>query len=85
MVVQNNYLSSLMNGDMVEVVEVSSHSERVAELNFRRITVRELFTRNEHSLLLLENLLFQKSLNLTSYQQKSLFWDFNKRMKKEMS
>lgn len=83
MVIQNNYISGLMNGDMVEVVETFDYTETIAGLIFRKIVIKELFTQRIYSLLLIENLLYQKTLNLTADQQKNLFWNFNKRMKEK--
>lgn len=72
-----------MNGDMVEVLETFDYTETIAGLIFRKIVIKELFTQRKYSLLLIENLLYQKTLNLTADQQKNLFWNFNKRMKEK--
>jgi ATP-dependent exoDNAse (exonuclease V) alpha subunit len=82
MVIQNNLLSGLMNGDMVKVIEVEEYTEDKASLTFRRITVEELFTHRIVSQLMIEDTVNQNVLNLTSNQQKALFVDFARRMKK---
>jgi ATP-dependent exoDNAse (exonuclease V) alpha subunit len=83
MVIQNNLLSELMNGDLVKVLNVEEYTEHKASLTFRRITMEELFTHRIISQLLLEDTVNQNVLNLTSNQQKALFVDFARRMKKE--
>jgi len=82
LVIQNNLISGLMNGDMVEVTEVDSHTELVAGLTFRKISVKELFSGCCYSQLLIEDIINQRILNLSPSQQKALFWDFIKRMKR---
>lgn len=83
MVIQNNPLSGMMNGDMVKVIEVDGETRSRASLTFRRIIVEELFTHRVVSQLLLEDTVNQNVLNLTSDQQKALFVDFARRMKKK--
>ncbi len=83
MVVQNNMLTGLMNGDMVTVEEISSHYETKANLKFRYIKVKELFTGRTCSSLIIEDLLHQSRVNLDSYQQQTLFVDFIMRMRKK--
>jgi hypothetical protein len=80
-VIQNNLISGLMNGDMVEVTQISSSSEIVSGLSFCKVTVTELYTGRSVTQLMLEDVVYQKSLNLSSDQQKSLFWDFIMRMR----
>lgn len=94
MVVQNQSTTGLMNGDMVEVIQVQANSERVNKevttqkgyhtlLNFREVTVRELFTKKEFSTLLMENTLYSAQTNLDTRQQSGLFLDFILRMKRK--
>lgn len=94
MVVQNQSTTGLMNGDMVEVIEVQSESERVTKevttqdgyhtlLTFREISVRELFTKKVFSTLLMENTLYSAQTNLDARQQSGLFLDFILRMKRK--
>ncbi len=94
MVVQNQMTTGLMNGDMVEVVEIRSETERAfrdvmtpdgyhTTLMFREIKVKELFTQKIYSTMLLENPLEMKQVNLDSRQQSGLFLDFILRMKRK--
>lgn len=94
MVVQNQNITGLMNGDMVEVMEVQSENERINKdvttpdgyhslLTFREISVRELFTDKVYSTLLLENTLYSSQTNLDARQQSGLFLDFILRMKRK--
>ena len=94
MVTQNQLLTGLMNGDMVEVVGLSSETERTfktvhtpdgyqTELVFREIRVKELFTNKEYSTLLLETILNDSQVNLDARQQSGLFLDFVIRMKRQ--
>ena len=83
MVIQNNILTSLMNGDMVEVVDIDyEKSFRRSNLSFVPVRVKELFTEREVSTLLLSDTLYSGVLNLDSNQQTALFIDFVQRMKK---
>lgn len=82
LVIQNNHLTELMNGDMVIVDEVHPYVQQVAGLSFRRITLTELYSNRKYSLLLLENILNTNQLNLNQEQQKALFVDFARRMKR---
>lgn len=91
MVVQNQMTTGLMNGDLVEVVEVSPKLERSfpcnnhkgyrTELNFREIKVKELFSGKEITTLLIENTVNTMQNNLDSRMQTGLFLDFIIRMK----
>ena len=81
MVVQNN-VCGLMNGDMVEVVEVEGGTTSHAGLRFRKAVVKELFTQRKQLLLLLEDTLNSPMTNLSQAQQKTLFVDFITRMKR---
>lgn len=83
MVIQNNILTGLMNGDMVEVVDIDyEKSFRRANLSFVPVRVKELFSKRETATLLLTDTLYSGILNLDSAQQTGLFIDFVQRMKK---
>ena len=83
MVIQNNYPTGLMNGDMVEVVNISYEKALLrANLTFVPVKVRELFTKREVASLLLIDTLYSGTLNLDSVKQTALFVDFVQRMKK---
>ena len=83
MVIQNNAPTGLMNGDMVTVEEISPRYETRACLTFRQIKVKELFTGNTYTMLFIEEIVYQASLNLNAKQQKELFVDFIIRMKEK--
>jgi ATP-dependent exoDNAse (exonuclease V) alpha subunit len=79
MVTQNNLITGLMNGDLVEVTYVGSR-ERRASLTFVNVTVEEVITRKSYSTLMIGEILYSNQTNLTSQQQKNLFVDFGIRM-----
>lgn len=81
MVTQNNLLSGLVNGDMVEVMSVDRKVENRAGLNFRIVKVKELFSKRVITVPLLESTLTLMKGNLDSSMQTSLFIDFIMRMK----
>lgn len=83
MVIQNNMPTELMNGDMVVVEEIASQATTRAQLTFRQMKVKELFTGRTYSTLLIEEIAYQGRLNLDSRQQQALFVDFIIRMKKK--
>ncbi|MBO5989568.1 MAG: AAA family ATPase [Paludibacteraceae bacterium] len=80
LVTQNNFVSGLMNGDIVVVKEVRTPEYR-AGLHFLPVTVEELETKLTYSQLMVEEILYNNQTNLTQTQQKDLFVDFYKRMK----
>jgi len=80
MVTQNNMLTGLMNGDVVVVEEISKSSVTRAHLTFRQVKVRELFTGNSYSSLMIEEIVNQSKPNLDKQQQHALFLDFIYRM-----
>lgn len=82
LITQNNYPTGLMNGDMVLVQEVGFKEMR-AQLTFINVNVKELFSQKTYSLLLIAEILYSDQVNLSQTQQKELFIDFYKRMKKE--
>lgn len=83
MVTQNNILSGLVNGDMVEVLAIEKKREIRAGQVFRVVRVRELFSKRVVSVPLMESTLEMMRGNLDSVQQTALFVDFIARMKKE--
>ena len=78
---QNNNPSGLMNGDMVEVVDIDRTKEYRANLEFRRAVVRELFTGAEKNVLLMTSTVTSNMPNLDGHQQTCLFLDFAQRMR----
>lgn len=83
MVIQNNMPTGLMNGDMVVVEEITPRTICCAQLTFRQVKVKELFTGKTYSTLLIEEIAYQGRLNLDNRQQQALFVDFIIRMKKK--
>ena len=83
MVIQNNMPTGLMNGDMVAVEEIATQVTTRAQLTFRQVKVKELFTGRTYTTLLIEEIAYQGRLNLDSSQQQAVFVDFIVRMKKE--
>ena len=81
MVIQNNMPTGLMNGDMVTVEEIDSHTTTRARLTFRQLKVKELFTGKTYTTMLIEEIAYQGRLNLDSRQQQALFVDFIYRMR----
>jgi ATP-dependent exoDNAse (exonuclease V) alpha subunit len=79
LITQNNYISGLMNGDLVEVMSAGVRTER-AHLTFLEISMKEIVTQKVYSQLLIENILYQNNTNLTQEQQKELYMDYYDRM-----
>lgn len=91
MVTQNQIITGLMNGDFVEVVNVSNSTESTfidnpkgyayrTELGFREVTVKELFTGKEYTTMLLEHTL---NANIDERLQTGLYLDFIIRMRRK--
>ena len=83
MVIQNNMPTGLMNGDMVTVEEIAPQSTTRAQLTFRQIKVKELFTGKTYTTLLIEEIAYLGRLNLDNRQQQAMFVDFIIRMKEK--
>jgi ATP-dependent exoDNAse (exonuclease V) alpha subunit len=79
LITQNNYITGLMNGDLVEVINVGTREDR-AHLTFLKIEVKETVTQKVYSQLLIEDILYQSQTNLMQDQQKELFLDYYERM-----
>ena len=82
LVTQNNSITKLMNGDLVEVCSVQIKEQR-AGLTFLSVSLREIITQREYSTLMIADIVYANQTNLTQPQQKELFVDFAMRMKKE--
>lgn len=80
LVTQNNFISGLMNGDLVTVEDVIIQEKR-AGLTFLKVSVKELFTKRVYSQLMIADIIYSNQTNLTQSQQKELFIDFYYRMK----
>ena len=81
LVTQNNYISGLMNGDLVIVEDVVIQEKR-AGLTFLKVSIKELMSQKTYSQLLIAEVLYGNFTNITAEQQKELFIDFYIRMKK---
>ncbi len=77
---QNNYLTGLSNGDMVEVTRVTDKIATMAGLSFRYIKVKDLANNKAYDTWIIEDLLYQSLPNLGKMQQTALFIDFINRM-----
>lgn len=80
LVTQNNYITGLMNGDMV-VVDSVQVKERRAGLTFLEVSFHELLSGKDYSQLMIADVLYANQTNLSAPQQKELFVDFYIRMK----
>lgn len=80
LVTQNNYISGLMNGDLVVVKGLGSVEQR-AGLHFQTVSVEELFTKRVYEQLLVLEVLYANETNLTQEQQRDLMLEFYYRMK----
>lgn len=83
LVTQNNALSGFMNGDMVVVEQIKEARYQRAQLTFQLVELKELVTGRRFSQLLIEDILYGNGINLSQHQQKALFIDFYKRMRKK--
>lgn len=79
LITQNN-MCGLMNGDMVQVEKVGVSVLR-ANLTFVHVEVKELFSGKLYNRLLIADLLYDNETNITGNQQKELYIDFFFRMK----
>ena len=80
MVTQNNYLSDLVNGDMVELLQVGETEIR-SGLSFKQVQVRELSQNHIINIRLIEDILYSVSTNLNETQNRDLMIDYFMRMK----
>jgi ATP-dependent exoDNAse (exonuclease V) alpha subunit len=80
MVTQNNYLTRLVNGDIVEVIQTGQKEYRCG-LSFVKVQVQELSSKETYSVLLIEDILYSMTTNLDKKQHKDLMVDYYKRMK----
>ncbi|MCQ2251758.1 MAG: DEAD/DEAH box helicase [Bacteroidales bacterium] len=74
LVTQNN-VCGLMNGDLVRVVEIGSQ-EMMARLTFVSVSVESITTGHRYSSYLIHEILIGKFANLTGEQQRELYANF---------
>ena len=82
LVTQNNYPTGLRNGDLVKIIDISPDEIHHAGLTFVNVTVEELFTKKQHSSLMIKQLPFMSASNLDAASQRKLFVSFAIRMRK---
>ncbi len=80
LVTQNNYISGLMNGDLVIVENIGNQEER-AGLTFIDVCIKSMTTQRTFSQKLIANILYANETNISQIQQRYLFIDFYYRMK----
>lgn len=80
MVTQNNYLSSLVNGDQILVKKIGKREFRCG-LSFIQVEVEEIFSNVQCNLLLIEDILYSTHTNLNAKQHKDLMIDYFQRMR----
>lgn len=82
MVTQNNYITSLVNGDIVQVIKTGKRELRCG-LQFLNVQVREFGKEETLNVLLVEDILYSISTNLNNKQHKDLMIDYYYRMKEK--
>lgn len=82
LVTQNNLITGLTNGDLVIVRQIGRREKR-ASLTFINIEVESLSTHQVFSQLLIEDILYSPSTNLSPAQQNNLMIDFFIRMRNQ--
>lgn len=81
LVTQNNLVSGLMNGDLVEVVSINGPAYRRAGLTFQSVSLRELSSSRVCSQYMIMEVPYSTGTSLNPTQQKDLYIDFLIRMK----
>lgn len=82
LVTQNNYLTNLVNGDLVRVIQTGKKEYRCG-LSFLQVEVQELVSKHIYNVLLVEDILYSISTNLNNKQHKDLMIDYFNRMKEK--
>jgi len=82
LVTQNNYLTNLVNGDLVRVIQTGKKEYRCG-LSFLQVEVQELVSKHTFNVLLVEDILYSISTNLNNKQHKDLMIDYYHRMKEK--
>jgi DNA polymerase III delta prime subunit len=77
-VMQNNYLYMLFNGESIEILSFSDKTEQRAGLTFRKVFLRvnEYNTKREFNAYIIEDFLINKQVSLSPEQEYALFQDF---------
>lgn len=79
MVTQNNYLSDIVNGDLVKVCALKARDVKM-DIPFLKIEVENLYSKERHELWMVESLLESPEPNLNKEQHRALMIDFSNRM-----
>ena len=79
-VTQNNYISGLVNGDMVKVVSIGYPTLK-ANLTFQVVEVEEISTKRRATQYMIMNILAGYAPNIGQTSQQALYIDFYKRMR----
>lgn len=82
LVTQNNYLTNLVNGDLIRVIKTGKKEYRCG-LSFLQVEVQELVSKYTYNVLLVEDILYSISTNLNNKQHKDLMIDYYFRMKEK--
>jgi len=82
LVTQNNYLTNLVNGDIIQVIQTGKKEFRCG-LSFLYVEVKELVSKNRYNVLLVEDILYSISTNLNVKQHKDLMIDYFNRLKNQ--
>jgi len=82
LVTQNNYLTNLVNGDIIQVIQTGKREFRCG-LSFLQVEVKELVSNNKYNVLLVEDILYSISTNLNVKQHKDLMIDYFHRLKEQ--
>ena len=80
MVTQNNYLTGLVNGDIVQVLKTGKREIRCG-LKFLNVHVLNFASKETYNVLMVEDILYSISTNLNNKQHKDLMIDYYFRMK----
>lgn len=80
MVTQNNYLTGLVNGDIVQVLKTGKRELRCG-MQFLNVQVIDLASKKTYNVLMVEDILYSISTNLNNKQHKDLMIDYYYRMK----
>ena len=80
MVTQNNYLTRLVNGDIVQVLQTGKREYRCG-LQFLNVEILDFASKEIYNVMMVEDILYSISTNLNNKQHKDLMIDYYFRMK----
>ena len=82
MVVQNNYIVPLTNGDQVLVEKVRFH-KKVAGFTFLEVKLKQIHSGVSHEMLMIKELLYSPNANLSKDEMQRLLISYDKRARKQ--